>query len=228
MTIEPKLNSQVTTALAESKDAWFGGNFYRAWQLSREALNWAPEGTSSADLAELTQICKGAKECVDEYKLAVPAILQELKENPANGNAHFKLGSHLCALGQPDAALSQYYKALQYFDSMDESCQRECLNNIGWYRYERGEYEEALLWFDKAISIGDCNAPYGLALENKLLSLVALGRAAQAKTTAQQYILHHGRIPAPEVAALSTLGIDAERMFVDHERKTLRSADWIM
>jgi len=247
VTIEPEMSSQVTTALAESKEAWLGGNFYKAWQVSRKAMNCAPEGTSSSDLAELIQICKRAKEEVEEYESALPAILQELADNPANGNVHLKLGTHLTALGQTDHALSYYFKALQYFDSTDKDFQRDCLNNIGWYHYVRGEYEEALDWFDKAISIGEGNAPYRLedvatdtpaktkqanepfylALENKLMCLTALGRAAQAEKTAQQYIFHHGRIPAAEAHALSTLGIDADQLFVDHERKTLKSADWM-
>jgi len=51
-------------------------------------------------------------------------------------------------LGQTDHALSYYFKALQYFDSTDKDCKRDCLTNIGWYHYLRGEYEEALDWFD--------------------------------------------------------------------------------
>ena len=93
-------------------------------------------------------------------------------------------------------------------------------NNIGWYYYRRGDYREALKWFQQTYEVANSDEAFGmgncaLAMENKILCYSALSMSQEAEAAAQEYIRRYGRLPWPERRALAKLNIDADTMFVE-------------
>lgn len=180
-----------------------------------------------AELIETVEICMMTLNKAQENLLALKeAVIQD----PTNGERHAKLGFGLYALDMREEALTALTNALEYPSTLCLDCHRDCLNNIGWEHYRRGEYEQALGWFEKACNLtdtakkdekhleGDGEAgeepPYKVAFENLLLSLAKLGRLKEATEKLEKYHDWFGRLPNYESRALEKLGLQPDVIFI--------------
>jgi hypothetical protein len=82
-------------------------------------------------------------------------------------------------------------------------------------------WEEACLshyWFNDA---GEFLQHYdrARAVENKLLAYSALRMTAEAQATTRDYITRFGRVTWPARRALAKIGIDADAMYVELQRR---------
>jgi DNA-binding SARP family transcriptional activator/tetratricopeptide (TPR) repeat protein len=70
----------------------------------------------------------------------------ELGDQRGQAQAHLVLGSCRSRQNRPDDALVQAGKALELFRAQggDAAWQAQALNNLGWYRAQRGDYQQAL------------------------------------------------------------------------------------
>ena len=97
---------------------------------------------------------------------------------------------------------------------------RDCLNNIGWNCFRRGDYEQSLKWFKRSSAIVDPDVPkpYALALDNMILANAELGRVSAVAKLTEEYISMAGRLPGYESMIVGQLGIDANLMFIERAR----------
>jgi len=155
-----------------------------------------------ADLFETVEYCNGK---ILKAKEELPMLLEQVAEDPNNGEKLARLGFGLNTLDDREAALKAFTNALEHPESLSLCYHRDCLNNIGWDHYLRGEYEQAIGWFEHACRLkqppmqdDDENGPdsanedepavpYQLALENILLTLAKMGQLTQASARLQEY-----------------------------------------
>jgi len=181
-----------------------------------------------ADLIQTVEDCNGK---ILSAKGRLPQLMEAADEDPGNGENLACLGFVLNVLDDHAAALTAFTRALEHPDSLSIDCHRDCLNNIGWDHYMRGEYEQALGWFEHACRLkqapmqGDDNPPdrggeiepekpYSLALENVLLALAKMGRLTEATARLQEYHRWSGRLPAYESFALEKLGLQPDVIYI--------------
>lgn len=215
----PSTNSRPTEPVALLEEARFcipASEYWQAYNYCVEALQRvtpdSPPGLTT-EIRELMHVCQGE---LYDYADDLPDLLQHLSANPEDGEARFCLGFTFDCFGDDERAIAEYRKALQHLDSMEPEQQRDCLNNIGWYYYRRGDFQEALAWFqsscwfDNALDPG----PYSYAMGNLLLVYAELGMTDEAKRMAEDYIDLCGPIPTAEAHALLRLGLDADSMWL--------------
>jgi len=143
-----------------------------------------------------------------------------LRGDPHNHETRFYLAFTLTRLGLEEAAMAEYRVALENPAELNADGFRDSQNNIGWYYYRQRDYHEALKWFDRVFEQADCSnflgeAAAAKAIENKTLTLVALGMAQEAKETARKYVQGFGRLPWPATHALAKIGIDADAIYLE-------------
>lgn len=160
------------------------------------------------------------------------------EDDSLNGETLAELGFVLNALDEHDEALSFFTRALEHPLTLSIESHRDCLNNIGWYHFSNGEYEQALGWFEHACSLKEpsdascpedlsekgerkMGEPYRLALENVLLTLAKMGRLKEATVRLEEYHDWFGRLPKYESAALEKMGLQQDTIFVRSRIKTL-------
>lgn len=121
--------------------------------------------------------------------------------------AHAALGFALNHLDD-DGALSAFREALKYAgtESLSFVSHRDCLNNLGRHLFLKGQYEQAMTWFDQACWMSpdpkdrvddmpdELQPPYKLAFENLLLCLAKLGNVAEAQKRVWEYCSHFSRV----------------------------------
>jgi len=202
--------------LEEARFASWGAEYSRALELCRRAIAARPAELCTAELADLLEMASRSQEELEAYSARLPELRAAVAANPTDGEARYKLGVALNALGEYEAANFEYRTALVFSESICAECHRDSLNNIGWYHFRRGEYRDALAWFERACDfhVPDDPGPYHLAMENMLLVYARLGMKEPAERLALEYIEHLGRIPPTERRALGQLGIDADALFV--------------
>ena len=202
----------------------------RGFSLAVAALAQCGEDAPLPLLAELIEAIEDFNQGLAAAAVELPKLRQAVEEDPDNGEKLANLGFNLNAVDERDAALAAFTRALEHPDSLCIHCHRDCLNNIGWDHYMRGEYEQALGWFEHACRLGDLetkalshldargldrpNVPYRLALENILLTLAKLGRLTEATERLQQYHNWFGRVPSYEALALQKLGLQPDVVFI--------------
>jgi tetratricopeptide (TPR) repeat protein len=95
---------------------------------------------------------------VDEYKRAI-----ELDPNHGSAHAHLAYLYHL-RKGMIDAAVVEYKKAAET-GGMDAEEEHAVYNNMGYIYRDKGMYEEALKWFDRAVRLDPSvdYVPWGIA-----------------------------------------------------------------
>lgn len=171
-------------------------------------------------IAELVEVIEECRRNLKKAREALPEARIAAETEPDNGDKLAELGFILNALDERRAALSAFTKALEHPDTLRVEYHRDCVNNIGWDHYLRGEYEEALGWFQHACQLhglggsSESDEPYRLALENVLLALSKLGRLREAATRLEEYHKFFGRLPKYESVALEKLGLQPDIIFV--------------
>ncbi len=118
---------------------------------------WA-EGLLAADsLAKLVPRCAEAYElrahCFEElgrYGKALEDYREAAELNPVDPDVHFSLASAQSSVGDPEAAIDSYKKAL----ALGHSAPGVCYNNMGPCYSARGEHEKAIWAYEQAIANG--------------------------------------------------------------------------
>jgi tetratricopeptide (TPR) repeat protein len=179
-----------------------------------------------AELIETVEICMMT---LNKAQEDLPALKQAVIQDPANGEKHAKLGFGLYTLDMREEALTALTNALEYPSTLCLDCHRDCLNSIGWEHYRRGEYEQALGWFEKACNLtdgakdekhlegdgeADADKPYKVGFENMLVTLAKLGRLKEATEKLEEYHDCFGRLPNYESRALEKLGLQPDVIFI--------------
>jgi len=192
-------------------------DYRRAIELARMALVDGADSTQIADGIELIEKCfqkfKDAKDGVAEAE-------KDALQHPQNGEKSFFLGLVLSRAGDIAGSTAAYERALKYKRSLCVASLRDCLNNIGWNHFRRGDYTQSLKWFKRSSTVLDPEdaKPYALALENMILANARLGRVPIVAKLTREYVSMIGRLPRYESMIVGKLGIDADLMFIERAR----------
>jgi tetratricopeptide (TPR) repeat protein len=205
--------------LAEARFSLHAGEPQRALDMCWAYVLQAGHSAGTLDQLENTDILEMMNNALGEVRghgMNMPLLNFEVQLEPTSGKRHFDLARSFSAIGQVEKALAEFEIAWQNRDGMCDSCQRDCLNNIGWCHYRNGQYKEALPWFHGAcdFAVDGRQLPYRLAMENLLLTYAALKERAKARRWAIQYVNYYGRVPDYERRALKRIDIDADQFYV--------------
>lgn len=219
MTTSPNQVSPLTgpDAMLEKIQFCMAGSQYRqAHEYCLEALRQATADTPATLLEEVLEAMQLCQKELQEFVEDLPEMLEYLRSYPEDGDTHFCLGFTYDCLGDDERAIAEFRKALWNFDTMEPEQQRDCLNNIGWYYYRRGDAWEALQWFESTCWFENPSdpAPYRLAMENLFLVYADLGMTEEAGRLATEYVDLYGPIPTTEAKALLQLGVDADAIWL--------------
>ena len=133
-------------------------NFIKAIELNPEFIE------ARYNLANIQKSLGQFLESIDNYRIVVTS-------KPDFSDAFHNMGSALYALGKPDEALSSYKQALS-------SNLPETHNNIGIILFDRREFDQAQVCYQKAISIKPDYAIAYLNLGDLLMETDRLNEAA--------------------------------------------------
>jgi tetratricopeptide (TPR) repeat protein len=218
---EPSVSAELQNLWGEAclSHYWFEDR--RACDLLEQVLARIPGNLESSFHADLYEKLFQVRESLQAAEREVIAQQAGVLADPTDAEKHFYLGFTLTRLGRHDEALAEYEAALRNPERLCAHCFRDSWNNIGWYHYRRGNYHEALKWFDRVCELNDTGEflqdyDKARAVENKLLVYSALTMAAEAEATTREYVVSFGRVPWPERHALAKVGIDADAMYVEH------------
>jgi len=213
-----------------------GNSAVQAFNLAAAMLALCGKDAPVALVAELIEAIEECRRNLIKAQEALPEARIVAGKEPENGDKLAELGFVLNALDERRAALSAFTKALEHPDTLRVEYHRDCVNNIGWDHYLRGEYEEALGWFQHACQLNvpggssESHEPYQLALENVLLALSKLGHLREAAVKLEEYHKFFGRLPRYESVALEKLGLQPDIIFVRSRTRSipLEAADLAM
>jgi len=216
--------SEVNALLAEAHISGVWNEYQRAYTLYERALQRCPKGADSRLLADILEGMEKMENAIEETGRELPSLQAAVEAAPESAEKRFQLALALSRLGREKEALEQYEAALSDPADMDDDCFRDTWNNIGWYYYRRGKYDEALRWFDQCCKVADVQESLGkgngrLGLENKILTYCALGMVREAESSANEFVGRYGRFDWPERRALRKLGIDADAIYVESRRR---------
>lgn len=131
----------------------------------------------SLKTAELKENMYNFKESIKFLKKSVKYAESIAPENLVH--LLMKIGEIENRLGNTDEAISAYSNALKYVK--DESANSELYYNIGLVHQTKGQYNDSIDYFNKAISlIKEKNVNYGNLLNNLSYSLIYSGRFSDA------------------------------------------------
>lgn len=203
---------------ARISGAW--NEYQRAYALYQRALEECPKGIESSVLADIFEGMEDMERAIEETGHKLPELQTAVQADPDDAEKRFRLALALSRVGQEKEAFAEYEAALRNPADLCQDCFRDLWNNIGWYYYRRGRYQEALKWFDQFCKVADVQEKLGhgdarLGLENKVLAYCALKMEREAEATANEYVRRYGRFRWPERRALAKLKIDADAMYVE-------------
>jgi tetratricopeptide (TPR) repeat protein len=192
----------------------------RAYDLCLRTWALAPKNLDNNFRADIVEKLGHLREALSAAEEELRKQREALRDDPHNPEKHFYLAFTLTRLGREEEAMAEYRVALEKPQDINGGRLRDLRNDIGWYYYRQGHYHEALKWFDRAFERADCSnflgqADAAKAMENKTLTLVALGRAQEARETARNYVERFGRLPWPVCHALAKLGIDGDVIYLE-------------
>jgi tetratricopeptide (TPR) repeat protein len=216
--------------LLEIRAMRHGGSAVEGFNFAVAELALCKEDAPLSLLAELIETVEICMMTLNKAQENLPALKEAVFQDPTNGEKHAKLGFGLYALDVREEALTALTNALEYPSTLCFDCHRDCLNNIGWEHYRRGEYEQALGWFQMACNLedaakkddryleGDNEARADLSLkiafENVLVTLAKLGRLEEATKKVEEYHDRFGRLGDYESRALEKLGLQPDVIFI--------------
>lgn len=204
----------------------------QCFRLSVAALALCSEGAPLSLVSELVETVEECNDKLTALEDELPRLKEAVSQDPENCEKLAYLGFALLSADEREAALTAFTQALERPTTLCIYCHRDCLLNIGWDHYVRREYDEALGWFEHACQLrqpvpanqtqnhivseaqDDSEAPYKLALENVLLTLVKLGRLAEAASRVEEYHHFFGRLPMYESRALEKLGLQPDVIYI--------------
>jgi tetratricopeptide (TPR) repeat protein len=192
------------------------------------ALKTSDEEVPSELIADLVSVVEDCDYQISSAREQIAYLQGATRTEPCNGGAHAALGFLLLKLDQREEAANCFRKALESVDSLCFLCRRDCTNNLGWDRYERGDYPGALHLFEQACWLRPGSSgptapvpaphlpepPYRLAMENILLCLARLGQLPKALQCLERYIEHFGRLPYADSEALKEVGLNPDIAYI--------------
>jgi len=208
--------------LNDARAAYYGEEYRRACDLYNQAFTRLSERHPSAvraeileDLSRVKSILRDARETVARHRLAV-------KANANDGEGRYWFAFALTRAGLDDEALAHYEKAL----ALGFQDKASCWLGIGWSHYRQGRCQHALPWFERIRlepdeatekTLGRIGiSTYRPALEHCVLIYCRLDRVRDAQKAARECIRLYGRLGLRERRALSSIGIDADALYVAH------------
>ncbi|HEV2022001.1 MAG TPA: tetratricopeptide repeat protein [Terriglobales bacterium] len=224
--------NEVEDPLLEIRFRRQSGSTVQCFNLAVAVLAVRGEDASLPIAADLIETIEECNSKLLAFQEELPRLRDAVAKNPEDGENLARLGVALLALDDRDSALTAFTKALEHQDTLCIHWERDCLNNIGWDHYQRGEHEQALGWFELACRLkrsapergsgnplgsateGDDDLPYNLALENVLLTLAKMGRLSEATARLQEYHSHFGRLPDYEARALEKMGLQPDVIYI--------------
>lgn len=179
----------------------------RAWaQLPREAGN--------SIRVEIVEQRTRLLELVRDAESSLPLHREGVKRKPFDWNPRYWLAFALKRVGRIEEAVEEYRAVARTPD-----CPLDCLNEIGWGHYRKGDYEEARRCFERAKAQDDLTVRHlsdlMLTLENRMLVYGQLGLRRKAEEVAREYVGRYGRIEYPERRALAKVGIDTDEIYLE-------------
>ena len=126
------------------------GSFRKCLDLALAALATCPDSVPPSVVAELAETAEHCDANLTYSADDLAELRQAAERDPENGEAHADFGLALMRLGDWEEAVGAFQRAIMFPDRLCFDWHRDCLNNIGWDHYLRGDYEDALLWFDRA------------------------------------------------------------------------------
>lgn len=222
-----KAQSKLLELLNDAQTSNFWGEYARAAALYRRVLEQANQDADSTALAEILEGLQRMLRAIEETESELPSLRAAVEAEPEDPEKHFHLALKLTALGREEEALKEYKTALENPEGLCAECFKDLWNNIGWYYFRQGEYQEALKWFDQTYVVANSDEAFGkgncaLAMENRMLAYAELGMRQEAENIVREYISRYGRIPWPARRALSKLRLDADAVYVESVRMKLR------
>ena len=195
--------------------------YHQALDLYESALAAAPEDVSSSAIADILESLAHLRDAIRDCAQGVARFRFLVAVAPHDPEARIGLGCSLTCLGHREEAIQHFRAALPFLDTLQPCCRVDCLHSIGSYHYRRGEYRQALTWFERAARVEPSDnllAAVGVqgALRSKIRVYSKLGMERDARQEAREYVALHGRLPGPEREALQKLNIDADAMYVEH------------
>lgn len=218
---EPSVSAELQNLWTEACLSHYWLEDRRACDFLEQLLARMPGNLDSSFRADVYEKLFQVREALQAADGEVIAQQAAVLADPTDGEKHFYLGFTLGRLGRHSEALAEFEAALRNPERLCADCFRDSWNNIGWYHYRRGNYHEALQWFDRVCDLNDAGEflqhyDKARAVENKLLVYSALGLPAEAEATTREYVARFGRVPWPERHALAKVGIDADAKYVEH------------
>ena len=131
-----------------------------------------------------------------EKALAIHRFIMQHSWPAARAQDYAGIGANLHALGQVDAALEAYRRAL----ALDED-NPPAHTNWGWLLYEQGEYQEAIGHYLTALEHG----PNATAQFNLGLAYMAIGDVSAARQVYAQGVERFGAAEAQRIGAVGDL-----------------------
>ena len=179
----------------------------RAWAL-------LPREAGTGVRVEIVEQRKRLLELVSDAESSLPLHREAVERKPFDWNPRYWLAFALKRAGRIEEAVQEYLAVAGTPD-----CPLDCLNEIGWGHYRKGNYEEVRLCFERARSQDDLPVRHlsdlMLTLENRMLVYGQLGLRRKAEEVAREYVGRYGRIEYPERRALAKIGIDADEIYLE-------------
>jgi tetratricopeptide (TPR) repeat protein len=152
-------------------------------------------------------------ELVRDAERSLPLHREAVERKPFDWNPRYWLAFTLKRAGRSAEALEEYLAVAR-----TPGCPLDCLNEIGWCHYRKGNYVEARRCFERARSQDDLPVRHlsdlMLTLENRMLVYGQLGLRRGAEEAAREFVRRYGRIEYPERRALANVGIDADAIYL--------------
>jgi len=223
-------SANVEDPLLEIRAMRHGGSAVEGFNFAVAELALCKEDAPLSLIAELIETVEICMMTLNKAQENLPALKEAVFQDPTNGEKHAKLGFGLYALDMREEALTALTNALEYPNTLCFDCHRDSLNNIGWEHYRRGEYEQALGWFEMACNLEDtarkderrlegdnegcADLSFKVAFENVLVTLAKLGRLEEATKKLEEYHNTFGRLGEHESRPLEKLGLQPDVIFI--------------
>jgi tetratricopeptide (TPR) repeat protein len=224
--------------LEEANDAYREDNLGKAHELYLKAFNRLPEVQSIEMRAEIIE----AHYDVEKQWKAREEELAQLRADAANDpqNTIFRKGlaQALTDTNRNEEAIAEFQRALDLTPKDDPRSNSDRMDSIIWIgicHHRQGRHQEALNWLEKVqpwkVDGVECSNPpdscierfgygqesgYWQALRQRLLIYSDLKRVQEAEAAVLEHVRHVGRLHEPYSRALAKIGIDSDRIYVEH------------
>ena len=193
----------------------------RAFDLFQAALAMLSPECGMTLQAELLESLNSLGSILREAEDSLPAHGAAVKAAADKSECRFWLALTLSRVGMADEALENFRALLNY---PDDGYWPKAWNEIGWDRYRRRLWNEAIPWFEQVLKRHKEKEPVqgwfqvherAEATESIILARAAMGQVAGTQSAIRSYIGDFGRLPWAERRMLRRAGFDADAIYVE-------------